>query len=76
MSKEKRIELKTRMLFPIIIPSSHSALFPAQYTLISTVIDGAHDNGTMMVSLLRGYMVVDRYTLCIEEYMPNRLYNA
>ena len=63
MPKEKRIELKTRMLFPIINPSSHSALFPAQYAPISVVTDRAHDNDAMPVSLLRDSMVSDRYTL-------------
>ena len=63
MPKEKRIELKTRMLLCIIIPSSYNALIPAQYAPIFTVMYVAHDNGTMMVSLLRGYMVLDRYTL-------------
>ena len=53
MPKEKRIELKTRMLFPIINPSSHSALFPAQYDPISTVIDEAHDIVTVSITLLR-----------------------
>ena len=73
MPKEKRIELKTRMLFPIINPSSHSALIPAQYDPISTVIDEAHDNGSIPVSLLRGCMVLDRYTLCIIAYFSNTL---
>ena len=71
--KKKEREMKTRMLFPNIIPSSHSALFYAQYTHISTVSDTTRDNDAMLVSLLRGCMVSDGYTLCIEEYMPNRL---
>ena len=52
MSKKKRIELKTELCLCSVNTSSHSALFPAQYALVSTVIDGAHDNGAMMVSLL------------------------
>ena len=45
------------MLFPIINPSSHSALIRAQYAPISTVIDGARDIDDMPVSLLRYDMV-------------------
>ena len=71
--KKKEREMKTRMLFPIINPPLYNTLIPAQYALVSVVIDGAHDNDDMMVSLLRDSMVLDRYTLCIEEYMPNRL---
>ena len=71
--KKKERETKTRMLFPIIIPSSYNALIPAQYALVYVVMCVAHDNDAMMVSLLRGCMVLDRYTLCIEEYIPNRL---
>ena len=61
--KKKERETKTRMFFSIIIPSSHSALFPAQYAPISTVMCVARDNGAMIVSLLRDSMVSDRYTL-------------
>ena len=61
------------MLLCIIIPSPYNALFPAQYTLISTVIDGAHDNDAMIVSVLRGCMVLDRYTLWIIAYLSNTL---
>ena len=73
MSKEKRIELKTELCLCFVNPSSYNALFYAQYTHISTVSDTTRDNDAMLVSLLRGCMVSDGYTLCIEEYMPNRL---
>ena len=53
MSKKKRIELKTELCLCSVKTSSHSALFPAQYTPISMVNDTTHDNDTMMVSLLR-----------------------
>ena len=73
MPKEKRIELKTRILFPIINPSSHSALFPVQYAPISTVTNGARDNGALSILLLRDSVVSYRFTHSIIEYMPNRL---
>jgi len=63
MPKEKRIELILIVLFPIINPPLYNALIPAQYAPISTVMYVAHDNGAMMVSLLRGCMMRDRYTL-------------
>ena len=63
MPKEKRIELKTRMLFPIIIPSPYNAYCSAQYAPISTVTDEAHDNGAMIVSLLHDSMVSDDVSL-------------
>ena len=61
--KKKERKMKTRMLFPIIIPSSHSALFYAQYAPISVVIDEAHDNVMYGTLLLRDSMLRDRYTL-------------
>ena len=73
MSKKKRIDLKTRMLFPIIIPSPYNALFYAQYALVSTVTDRAHDNGALSILLLRDSVVSYRFTHSIIEYMPNRL---
>ena len=73
MPKEKRINLKTKILLCIINPPLYNALFPAQYAPISTVMYVAHDNGAMMVSLLHDSMMRDRYTLYIKEYMPNRL---
>lgn len=63
MSKKKRIELKTELCLCSVNLSSYSALIPAHYALVSVVIDGAHDNDAMTVSLLRGCMVLDRYTL-------------
>ena len=71
--KEKRIELKTELCLCSINTSSHSTLFPAHYALVSMVNDGARDNDIIPVSLLRICMVLDRYTLCIEEYIQNRL---
>ena len=65
--KKKEREMKTRMLFPIINPSSHSALIPAQYAPISTVTDRAHDNDTMIVSVLRDNVVSYRFTHSIIE---------
>ena len=67
MPKEKRIELILIVLFLIINPSSHSALIPAQYAPISTVIDEAHDNGSIPVSLLRDSVVSYRFTHSIIE---------
>ena len=51
------------MLLCIINPPLYNALFPDHYAPISVVIDGAHDNGTMTVSLLHDSMMRDRYTL-------------
>ena len=67
MPKEKRIELILIVLFPIINPSSHSALISAQYTLISVVSDTTHDNDTMIVSVLRDSVVSYRFTHSIIE---------
>lgn len=63
MPKEKRIELILIVLFLIINPPLYNTLIPAQYALVSVVMYGAHDNDAMPVSLLRGCMVLDRYTL-------------
>ena len=65
--KKKEREMKTRMLFPIINPSPYSALISAQYTPISTVTDRAHDNDTMIVSVLRDSVVSYRFTHSIIE---------
>ena len=65
--KKKEREMKTRMLFPIINPSSHSALFPAQYALVSVVTDRAHDNGALSILLLRDSVVSYRFTHSIIE---------
>ena len=51
----------------------YNTLFPAQYAPISTVIDGAHDNDAMTVSLLHDSMMRDRYTLWIIAYLSNTL---
>ena len=67
MSKKKRIELKTRMHLYIINPSLYSALIPAQYTPISVVTDGAHDNGALSILLLRESVVSYRFTHSIIE---------
>ena len=53
MPKEKRIKLKTRMLFPIINPSLYNALIPAQYALVSVVLCVARDIVTVSITLLR-----------------------
>ena len=71
--KKKEREMKTRMLFPIIIPSSHSALISAQYAFVSVVMCVARDIDDMTVSLLRDSVVSYRFTHSIIEYMPNRL---
>jgi len=57
----------------IINPSLYSALFPAQYTPISVVIDEAHDIVTVSTLLLRVSMVSNGLSHSIIEYMPNRL---
>ena len=61
------------MLLCIINPPLYNALISAQYALVSVVMCVARDIDDMPVSVLRGCMVSDGYTLCIEEYMPNRL---
>ena len=61
------------MLLCIINTSSHSALHPALYIPTSVMTGGACDNDAMTVSVLHDSMMRDRYTLCIEEYMLNRL---
>ena len=53
--------------------SSYNAHCSAQYTPISVVIDGAHDNDDMPVSVLRICMVSDGYTLWIIAYLTNTL---
>ena len=61
------------MLLCIIDPSLYSALYPTLYIPTSVVTGGAHDIVTVTVSLLRGCMVVDRYTLWIITYFSNAL---
>ena len=73
MPKEKRINLKTELCLCIINPSSHSALFYAQYALVSVVTDRTYDNGALSILLLRDSVVSYRYTHSIIEYMLNRL---
>ena len=73
MPKEKRINLISIVLFPIINPPLHNALIPAHYAPISTVLYGVHDNDAMPVSLLRNSMVLDRYTLWIIAYFSKTL---
>ena len=73
MLKEKRIKLKTELCLCSVNPSPYSALIPAQYAPISTVMCVARDNGAIPVSLLRNSMMRDRYTLCIIAYLSNTL---
>ena len=51
------------MLFPIVNPYPYCALIPAQYALVSVMMCVARDIEVLQVSLLRGYMVSDGYTL-------------
>ena len=61
--KKKERETKTELCLCSVNPSSYSALIPAQYALVSVVIDTTSDNDAMIVSLLCDCMVPDRYTL-------------
>ena len=61
------------MLLCIINTSLYSALYPTLYIPTSTVVYGARDIDVMPVSLLRGSMVSDRYTLWIIAYFSKTL---
>ena len=63
MKKRKKNRIENRTMLVLCQSSSYNALFPAQYTPISVVIDGSHDNDAMLVSVLRDSMMLDRYTL-------------
>ena len=67
MSKKKRIELKTELCLCSVNPSPYNTLIPAQYTSISVVIDGAHDNRALTILLLHDSVVSYRFTHSIIE---------